>query len=167
MCVCVCVCVCVCHFVLFVVLCVFLVCLGVFCVVFRFDLISFMVHRSTKSRLSDRGVVGLRRECRAFSCEIATRVLMKAPTKFSIVRNLLCLDPRQMAVVQSCAKCCRHLSIARNWLQRNVMTFCGSPQIGSRHWTRSVKATASMSSWKRSSTAMWKTVKMLLLLSHG
>ena len=71
----------------------------------------------------------------------------------------------QIAVVSSCAKCCRHLSIARNWLQRSVMTFCGSSQIwchmlsyqrrlSSQHLIRSMMATALMSSWKSSSTAV-------------
>ena len=65
-----------------------------------------LMQRSTKSKVSDRDAMGLRHECRAFCREIVTRVLVKAPTKFSIVRNLSCLDPRQMAADPSgcCAK---------------------------------------------------------------
>ena len=94
-----------------------------------------LMQRSTKSKVSDSlDAMGLHHECRAFSREIVTRVLMKAPTKFSIVRNLSCLDTRQMAADPSgcCAKLRKVLQTivnSKKLAAENVMTFCGSSPI--------------------------------------
>ena len=125
-----------------------------------------LMQRSTKSKVSDRNAMGLR----PFHARLSLVSWWKHQQSLASCGIYHAwIHARwlwtQMAVVPSCAKCCRHLSIARNWLQRNVMTFCGSSQIwwhmlsyqrrqSSQHLIRSMKVTTLISSWKSSSTAV-------------
>ena len=146
------------------------------------------MQRSAKSKVSDRDAMGLRHECRAFSREIVTRILMKAPTKFSTVRNLSCLDPRQMAADPN--GCCAKLRKVLQTLVNSGKLVAEKCDDILRQYTDLV--TYAILPKKDELSAfdpfdnghrvdvflerylngfefadLWSTVKMLLLLSHG
>ena len=53
--------------------------------------------RQLGSKVSSRQVMDFRMKCKSFVQTTVKKILLKAPIKYALVRNLSCLDPRCMA----------------------------------------------------------------------
>ena len=56
------------------------------------------------SRVSEKMVTDFRKECKNFLIELVHKLTAKCPLKYSIVRNMACLDPRKLTDKEDCKK---------------------------------------------------------------
>ncbi|GBO13657.1 Signal transducer and activator of transcription 5B, partial [Araneus ventricosus] len=78
-------------------------------------------------KISDRQIFNLRMDCKKFLIKLTMKLFEKSPLRYSIVRNLSCLDPRNMTDKKKCFNKMNHilnLMIEANMLMKMyVMRF--------------------------------------------
>ena len=144
-----------------------------------------LLQRSKKNpAVTSRMCIDFRKECRQFLIGILQNLLEKSPLKYSLVRNMGCLDPRQMkdkaaceremkAVLQCMIDAHRLTADEGDTVLQQYKAFIDTTALQHDASTFDLK-NQRVDSWfagalasKTEFSSLWCVIQKLLLLSHG
>ena len=136
---------------------------------------------NVSKKISDHQVFDLRMGCKKFLIKVTMKLLEKSPVRYSIVRNLSCLDPRNMSDKKKCLNKMKHILNSLVEAKHVDETVCEEVLMEFDDYLNNVALkhsefspenlrtdefffeTMNVSKYKN----LWNVVEMLLLLSHG